>query len=304
MQSTAQTAQPTVAGISAQLEHLWKTIDAYFVTFGPKDWTRKHGKDWTFADVPYHISYFDRVMCARPIEAGDALPESERPVMRTLGELNAWNDREFSKRPAGQPVEKSLEEMRAVRDSIRRSLARMSGASLNDRAYISLAIFNGWRTKFACLATVRMHTWSHVQQLRFNAGIKSPLPDPAVAAPAIDGFLQAMPAMVNPSAAPEKGFRMTFDLTAPGGGAWTLIVEKGGGRLVRERVPNPDLVMKMSTDTFSKAIWAEMQNPMAAMLTRKLKVKGFMKMGTFSKVMPRPAADTPLKPLDSLTIMP
>jgi putative sterol carrier protein len=46
-----------------------------------------------------------------------------------------------------------------------------------------------------------------------------------------------------------------------------------------------DMVMTQSTDSFMK-MFLGMQNPMLALLTRKIRVKGLMRMGRFAKLFP------------------
>jgi len=53
------------------------------------------------------------------------------------------------------------------------------------------------------------------------------------------------------------------------------------------RVERPDLVLEMSPDTFVRML-AEITNPMVLMLTHKIRVKGFGKMGAFGKLFPTP----------------
>jgi len=55
---------------------------------------------------------------ARPIEFGEALPDAEQIQLRTLNELDAWNQGKFSARPEGQIVERFLEQMRNSRDYV------------------------------------------------------------------------------------------------------------------------------------------------------------------------------------------
>jgi len=53
------------------------------------------------------------------------------------------------------------------------------------------------------------------------------------------------------------------------------------------RVERPDLVLEMSPDTFVRML-ARITNPMVLMLTHKIRVKGFGKMGAFGKLFPTP----------------
>jgi hypothetical protein len=57
-----------LASRMAQLEEIWATFDELFASFEPEDWSRRHGPDWIFADVPYHMYFFDQEFIADAIE--------------------------------------------------------------------------------------------------------------------------------------------------------------------------------------------------------------------------------------------
>ena len=71
-----ETTEPTTTYL-ADLESIWRCYDAAFESLGPSDWSRKHGKDWTVADVPYHLAYFDRELVVGPIERGTHVSAAE-----------------------------------------------------------------------------------------------------------------------------------------------------------------------------------------------------------------------------------
>ena len=96
MQAIAPT---TPASLLADLDDLWQNLDAIFVRLGPSDWSRRHGPDWTFADVPYHLAYFDREIVVHPLEQGLDLPITEQWVARSNPDVHAWNARRFAERP-------------------------------------------------------------------------------------------------------------------------------------------------------------------------------------------------------------
>jgi len=112
-------------GIRSSLEELWSALDSLFEEMSPADWQRPHGPDWIFADLPYHLSYIDRYCVARPIELGEALPAAEQVQLRSLNELNAWNQGKFAARPEGQKVERSLEQMYESWEYVRKVTAAM-----------------------------------------------------------------------------------------------------------------------------------------------------------------------------------
>src|SRR4029453_10195571 len=90
-----------------ELEQGWALFDSIYNTFGPADWDRKFGRTWTYADQPFHMAYFDR-MIAKALREGPNSPP-DRMHLRSMGDLTDWNRREFARRPAGQSVQQSLD---------------------------------------------------------------------------------------------------------------------------------------------------------------------------------------------------
>src|SRR6266542_998017 len=115
----------------SDLESWWKAFDDLYATLSPRGWQKKYGKDWVFADQPFHMAYFDEIITARPIEAGPDLPEDERWALSSQRQIDEWNAREFAKRPAGETPEKSLERMHAAQDRIRTALRGFTDQDLD-----------------------------------------------------------------------------------------------------------------------------------------------------------------------------
>src|ERR1700687_5306559 len=98
-----------VDGLVSQLEELWADFDVLFSAIQRgEDWGHKHGPDWTSAGVPYHLAYFDRELIARGLEYGPNYPAAEQEAYPTMADVNAWNAREFARRPAGQTPAESV----------------------------------------------------------------------------------------------------------------------------------------------------------------------------------------------------
>jgi hypothetical protein len=93
--------------------------------------------------------------------------------------------------------------------------------------------------------------------------------------------------------AKRMGFTGVMDITGTGGGAWSIQVDHGSCCVSEGRPAHADLVMRQSPETFVKTL-AEMHNPMIAMLTGKIKVRGFRNLGTFGKLFHPPALNQPL----------
>ena len=89
-----------IAAVTAQLESLWADYDDLFASFNAEDWQRQHGTDWTLADVPYHLAYFDHEVIAYPLAAGAGLPEVDRIELDSIAALHRWNANQFARRSA------------------------------------------------------------------------------------------------------------------------------------------------------------------------------------------------------------
>src|SRR5205085_11363168 len=87
----------SLASLQAEMEASWKLFDTTWAGFTPADWKRKFGRTWTYADQPYHLAYFD-AMIAKYVKYGPDVPPNDMLHMRSMGELNSWNAREFEKR--------------------------------------------------------------------------------------------------------------------------------------------------------------------------------------------------------------
>jgi hypothetical protein len=288
----ATVVSTTLDTLMTDLEGLWQRFDQLFDSMGPADWSRKHGKHWTFADVPYHLGYFDQEIVATPIERGrNVPPEGQRP-MRTVAEMNAWNEARFAQRPADQTPQQSLEQMRTSRQAIRRAVAQLSDADLKRPAWCPLP-FMGWLTVGSALEGCYGHTWNHFLQLRLWMKRDTPALTPSQIHRGLAFYMSIFAGFADREQAKKVNFTGVMDITGPGGAAWAIQVAHGTCCVSEERPAHADLVMTQSPETFVKTL-AEMHNPMVAMLTGKIKVRGFRNLGTFGKLFHPPALDQPL----------
>ena len=140
MSATAVATRDEVQTLADELEALWQCLDELFGAMSPTDWDRKHGKHWTFADLPYHLAYLDRE-CTRVMAQGAEAPPSARWLMHSEAEIIAWNAGIFARRPVGQTAAESLAQMQASRELIRRTLDGLTDADLERPAW---SPFFGW----------------------------------------------------------------------------------------------------------------------------------------------------------------
>ena len=298
---TTIATQPTLATLLAQLEELWGHVDTLLDPLTPADWQRKHGKHWVFADLPYHLSYYDRETVADPIHKGINVPASEQKLMRTMSELDAWNARKFAERRPGQGVAESLAQMRASRDAVRQAVAGLTDADLGQRAFIPL-VGCGWVTVRLTLESCMVHTWAHFTEARLRLKKDLPIPSPAIVHTSLGFFLGLLPMMISRDKMPAKPFTAVMSIGGPGGGDWTARIADGTCKVTEQRSANADIVMTHRDAETFLTIMRGMQNPMLTMLAGKIKVQGFRNMGTFGKLFAEPKPDQVLEPVFSAAI--
>lgn len=285
------TAQRTeVARLAAELDDMWAFIDRLLDAVPVGRWTEQYGKDWTFQDVPWHLAYFDRIMIAEPLEAGRTLPASQQFNLGTTRELNAWNEAEFANRPSGCTPQRSIADLRAVHARIRGWLATADDSRLDEPVFDHF-FGNGWHgTVRAALRSAQMHSWGEGTELMVRLGRKDAVPA-AATRNAIEGYTGFMKYIADPAAAAKAPFTVVFDFTGPGGSPYTLRVTSEGAHVSNARSADADVVLTLDPVTFNCVMLRRMQNPMVAMLRRKIKVKGLRSMGRMQKVFRQPGLD-------------
>jgi putative sterol carrier protein len=281
----------SLSSIRSELESGWKLFDQIWAPFGPKDWARKFGRTWTYADQPYHMAYFDGTLGRFLVDGPEAPPN--RLHMRSLGEINDWNAREFAKRPAGQTVEESIKAMHASRDMIRRHVEAIGEKDLDRRAWMPLLF--GWVTARAILQGIVVHNVAEYWKLWLRTGQRTPAPSPSAVHLRLGFMMNFMPTSMNRKLATSTRFTMTWNFNGPGGGPWTFAVADGTCRVTETTAPNADLVITMKPETFHKLI-AKMTPPPILMLTGQMRVKGITKMGLFGRLFPEPKSDQIIEP--------
>jgi hypothetical protein len=285
MQAIAAT---TPASLLADLDDLWQNLDAIFASLGPSDWSRQHGPHWTFADVPYHLAYFDGEIVAHPLEQGPDLPTAEQWAARSNPEVNAWNARRFAERPATQTVEQSLEQMRASRNAIQAVVGAMHDTDLERPTWFPLLI-GGWLPARAVLEGCRFHTWCHFMELRLRHPEGSLRSTPELRETTIHAALgDAMsffPLALSRAQAATAQFTLVMEFSGAGGGAWTIRVADGACTVAEGRAVRSDLVITQRPATFMKTRIG-MLDPLAAIRSEEIKVENIESMGTFARLFP------------------
>jgi hypothetical protein len=256
-----KTGNLTVHEMRSSLEELWSSLDSLFEDMSPANWQRPHGPDWIFADLPYHLSYIDRLSVARPIELGEALPVADRVQLHTLNELNIWNQGKFADRPDGQNVERSLEQMYNSREHLRQVTATLTDADLARPAWFHLLNMRGFRTVQAVLAFGVGHTWQHLEEARVRHGHNGTMVGPELTHAMLNGTIPGIPLylivptttlFLDASRAKELDFSFALKVTDPGGGIWSFRPSDTGWHVVEVESADTDLILSMDLDTYIK----------------------------------------------------
>ena len=251
----------TASDMRASLEELWRALDSLFEEMSPADWQSPHGADWIFADLPYHLSYIDRLCVARSIELGDKLPVTEQALLGSLNKLYAWNQGKFAARPQGQPVEKSLEQMQVSRDYVRQVTAQLTDADLARPAWFPLLNMRGFRTAEVALAFGLGHTWQHLEEARIRHGHEGTMLKPELTHAMLNGTIPGIPLylivptttlFLNAARAKELDFSVALNITGAGGGIWTFRSADGVWQVEEVESANTGLVLSMNLDTYIK----------------------------------------------------
>ena len=273
------------------IEETWSQLDMLFDAIDAEGrWSEKHGEDWTYADLPYHMGYCERDLVARVMELGPDVPDKDRWETRTINQLNAWNAERFAERPADQTAEQSLEQMHATRDYIRRVTSSMSDADLEVPAWFHLTFGTGWQTKRNALQFCRQHSWSEFMQLRIHMGKDAPEPSSEVTSIALQGYLWLSVLFMDRKAAADASLTTVIEFTDDGVGPWTLAVENGKGEVRDGAAEAPDLVMTQSAEAFVKSMNG-IQDPAELMQNGEIKVSSFEALGVFGALFHPPDPD-------------
>ena len=267
-----------------QIEEMWGHLDTLFNTLkAGNGWDRKHGPDWTLADVPYHLAYCNRDVIARGLQLGPDYPEAEQELLASPDALNAWNARKFAGRPADQSVEQSLAQWRESCEEIRRLTARMNDADLDRSCW--QPIFMGWGTARDLLTFCLNHDWSEFTQLRIHMGRSEPVPSPALTRSYLRTMLNFFPMFLNQDAAAGREFTAVMAFTDPDVGAWTIRVAEGSATVSKGETADADLVLTQSAETFEKSL-RRIHNPVDAIQSGAIHVSDFESLAVFGQLFP------------------
>lgn len=270
----------------AQIESIWDSQNQLFQTIARgNDWDHKHGADWTFADVPFHLAYCNWDLVIRPIQLGKELPVSEQRSFKSPADLAAYNSGRFAEKSATHTVERSLADLEGSRNELRRLLTEMSDTDLDRPAWYPF-VGGMWANARAPLQFCLAHDWSEFMQLRIHMDLNEPIPDPAITSAYVVRMLSlSMPRRLNPHAANGNPFTAVYAFTDPGVTPVTIQVSDGAAKIIPEGYDNPDLVLTQSAETFEKTLRGIQKFP-DAIQSGAIQVSNFETLTTFGQLFP------------------
>jgi hypothetical protein len=272
----------SLADLRRELDDLWSKFDALYAGLDAPAWSRKFGKDWTFADQPFHMSQIDQ-MVARNVTMGENLPQPEQVLLDSESKLNSWNGALLAKKAAAQTGPQSLEEWKKTRQQLRDIMSKLTEADLARKAW--LPIYTGWSDVHGLLGFSLVHATGEYSELLMRLKKRGPLPTARAINFRFDMLMRYMPLIMNKEAAKTASLTSVMTFTGEGGGSWTIDVQNGACTVTDGRPARRDLEMTTSFLGFEK-MSRKMANPMLMMLTRQLKISGMRKMGAFGKLFP------------------
>ena len=278
----------SIDALLGSLESIWADLDALFGDFTDADWRRVHGPDWIFADIPFHLAYFDRDLIAGPMEAGRGPEAPTDRVFRTIGDLNEWNDTYFAARPVNQTVDQSLADMGAARDELRAALTATRTAS--SPVFVSLP-GAGWVDVAGAVKRARTHSWNHFAEARVRHGRPAPMPSSDIVHDAIDVNLGYRPlfCVADPATPP---FAARLSIGGHGGGDWVIQIVDGVCQVVEAAPGAVDLTMSFKdVDAFAAMNFAV--TPPASLIEQgRLDISDMAAMARMAELIPPPGPDT------------
>src|SRR5687768_3612225 len=142
------TSQKEAKVILLELEDIWKKFDTVYNSLSDEDWNKKFGKDWVFADQPYHLAFFDR-MVAQSLLDGSKNTNRKKLHLKTMEHINKWNEQEFKKRPKKYTPQQSLNDFRKSHELLRKTVEKQK--SWEEKVWLPL--FFGWVPALDSLAS-------------------------------------------------------------------------------------------------------------------------------------------------------
>jgi hypothetical protein len=263
------------SAILADLETIWTALDSFYQHFSPQDWSRKHGKEWTFADMPYHLAYFNQTVI-------DGIRNDHNQQAKlTMKELNAWNNAHFTQRPASQSRAKGLDYLHATQMTLREAAARHTP---DTPVFLPLIIVGGWRTLTYALEYLLDHSWVHFTESHLRFAQRLPELPASLVNRILNFSMETAAGALRPGDLTGVNLVTILRLTGEGGGTFTFTMREGTCHVEAQAATNADAEITTDIATYLKTSLYNMEHPMLALLKGKTRIKGLNKSQQFQKI--------------------
>lgn len=259
----------------ADLETIWTALDSFYKRFSPQDWARKHGRDWTFADMPYHLAYFNQMVI------NNIKNDEGQQSKLTLRELNVWNDAHFADRPASQAGSNVLAYLHETQAALRQLAIQQP---LETPVFLPLIIVGGWRTLTFALEYLLDHTWLHFTESHLRYTQSLPELPPSLVHRVLNFTMELAGGALLSEDLMGVDLVTVLHLTGDGGGSWTFTMRDGKCQVESKAASRADTEISTDIATYLKTSIHNMQSPILALLTGKTRIKGLAKSQQFQKV--------------------
>jgi hypothetical protein len=263
----------TLIDLMRHLETLWRDLDTLFGSLMADESARSNGSGRILADVSTSLADFDREVVVAGLEHRSETRWPEIPIERP------------SRSDAPSTLQACIDQMRSARQAVRAVVSTMADTDLAQPIWLSIHEC-GWVPVHEGLEACRWHTWSCYMEACLRLKRDAPLFDPATTHAALNFILQFwLPCVIDRQAASQLVLQIKWTFTGPGGGQWTMDIANGQAGVREGQSFHSDLSFTQSPATFVKTIH-RLHDPMTAMLTGEVRVRGFERMGDFERLFP------------------
>jgi hypothetical protein len=272
-----------------------QAVETFYRTFTAEDWARKHGKHWTFADPLYHLTTIQQPILAS-FRGEDTLDDISK-----MRDMDAWNDQQFAQRPATMTPQQMLADFLAVWKDMENTVYTLPAETV---VYMPLMRLRGERRIDLLLEYALWHAWFHITETSIRRDGKLLALPSAMQSRLFEFFLIVIGGMIDKQEAKGTPFNWVINITGEGAGVWTMHFENGIATIERGSVANADVTMTTDIVTFLKAMVYQISSPVAAMLFRRIRVKGWGKLRRLLRLIrPRRSREWAALP-ESYTLLP
>lgn len=260
----------------ADHQALWSALNGFMGKFAALDWQQPHGKMWTFGEVPYHLTLFNNLIAEALRQGRNAPPEGE---IRTIEQLNIWNDTNFQMRPTGQTGQQSFDQMRQSQDNLAAAVHDLTDP--DQPVWLPILRVRGWRTARLAMEYSYWHTWLHFMEAHLRRDDHLPQITPLQMRRALDFDMEVTAGGVMPDRADS---RFVWQLELDNSGQWIFDIGDGRGMVMTGHADKADVVMRTDIETYLRTSRFGMQKPSVALLTGKIRVKGLGKVAKLQRL--------------------